>query len=138
MGELDKKKLLDLVNRRHLEAYIQWFRLKQLREKTLRAKLWHIYLFLHYTDFNDANDCAQEQLEDSSLSSKTSMPLHHPRRHARTKFFFRWRVPDKENELLQNIRVKKPRRYLPVDPLITCDDINRLIEACDKPRNRGG
>lgn len=44
--------------------------------------------------------------------------------------------PEREKELFQNIKIKKPRRNLPVDQLISRMDITRLVDACEKPRDR--
>ncbi|MDG6251741.1 site-specific integrase, partial [Methanocalculus sp.] len=52
------------------------------------------------------------------------------------KLFFRWLVPEKAKELFKNIKIKKARRHLPVDQLITREDISRMVEACDKIRDR--
>ncbi|MFY1645187.1 tyrosine-type recombinase/integrase, partial [Methanoculleus bourgensis] len=52
------------------------------------------------------------------------------------KLFFRWLAPGSEKDLFQNIKIKKPRRHLPVEQLITREDIIRLVDACDKPRDR--
>ncbi|RXE56046.1 integrase [Methanoculleus taiwanensis] len=137
MDDLDKMKLLDPVNRRHLEGYIRWLRLKQLREKTIRTKLWRIYPFLQYTNFSDAKDVAQEQLEDYIITRRNECsPFTVQGDILELKLFFRWLVPEKEIGLFQNIKIKKPRRHLPVDQLITRDDINRLVDVCDRPRDR--
>ena len=32
--------------------------------------------------------------------------------------------------------MRRPCKHLPVDQLITREDITRLVDACDKPRDR--
>ena len=137
MDELDKMKSLDAVNRKHLEGYVRGLRLKQLKEKTIRTKLWRIYPFLQYLDFIDAKLVTREQLEDYIIERQNQCsPFTVQGDILEVKLFFRWLTPGSEKDLFQNIKIKKPRRHLPVEQLITREDIIRLVDACDKPRDR--
>jgi len=137
MDELDKMKSLDAVNRKHLEGYVRGLRLKQLKEKTIRTKLWRIYPFLQYLNFIDAKTVTREQLEDYVIERQNHCsPFTVQGDILEVKLFFRWLAPGSEKDLFQNIKIKKPRRHLPVEQLITREDIIRLVDACDKPRDR--
>ncbi len=137
MNELNKMKLLDATNRKHLEGFIRALRLKQLKEKTIRTKLWRIYPFLQYLDFIDAKEVTREQLEDYIIERRSRCsPFTVQGDILEVKLFLRWLLPKSEKDLFQNIKIKKPRRHLPVKQLITREDIIRLVDACDKPRDR--
>ncbi len=137
MDELDKMKLLDPVNRKHLEGYIRGRHLEQLKETTIRTKLWRIYPFLQYVNFIDAKKATREQLEDYIIERQSRCsPFTVQGDILELKLFFRWLIPEREEDLFQNIKIKKPRRHLPVEQLITREDIARLVDACDKPRDR--
>ena len=137
MDDLDKMKSLDAVNRKHLEGYVRGLRLKQLKEKTIRTKLWRIYPFLQHLDFIDAKTVAREQLEDYVIERQNRCsPFTVQGDILEVKLFFRWLTQGSEKDLFQNIKIKKPRRHLPVEQLITREDIIRLVDACDKPRDR--
>ena len=137
MNELNKMKLLDATNRKHLEGFIRALRLKQLKEKTIRTKLWRIYPFLQYLDFIDAKEVTQEQLEDYIIERRSRCsPFTVQGDILEVKLFLRWLLPKREKDLFQNIKIKKPRRHLPVDQLITREDIVRLVDICDRPRDR--
>jgi len=137
MSELDKMKSLDPVNRKHLEGYTRNLRLQQLREKSITTKLWRIYPFLKWTGFADAKTVTQEQLEDYIIERRAERsPFTVQGDILELKLFFRWLMPEKEKDLFQNIKRKKPRRHLPVEQLITREDITRLVDACDKARDR--
>ncbi len=137
MNELNKMKLLDATNRKHLEGFIRALRLKQLKEKTIRTKLWRIYPFLQYLDFIDAKEVTREQLEDYIIERRSRCsPFTVQGDILEVKLFLRWLLPKSEKDLFQNIKIKKPRRHLPVDQLITREDIVRLVDICDRPRDR--
>ncbi|MCK8517690.1 site-specific integrase [Methanoculleus sp. 7T] len=137
MDDLDKMKSLDAINRKHLEGYVRGLRLKQLKEKTIRTKLWRIYPFLQYLNFIDAKTVTREQLEDYIIERQNQCsPFTVQGDILEVKLFFRWLTPGREKDLFQNIKIKKPRRHLPVEQLITREDIIRLVDACDKPRDR--
>jgi site-specific recombinase XerD len=137
MDDLDKMKSLDAVNRKHLEGYVRGLRLKQLKEKTIRTKLWRIYPFLQHLNFIDAKTVTREQLEDYVIERQNHCsPFTVQGDILEVKLFFRWLTPESEKDLFQNIKIKKPRRHLPVEQLITREDIIRLVDACDKPRDR--
>ncbi len=137
MDELDKMKSLDAINRKHLEGYIRGLHLKQLKEETIRTKLWRTYPFLQFINFIDAKDVVREQLEDYVIErQRQCSPFTVQGDILELKLFFRWLIPGREKDLFKNIKIKKPRRHLPVEQLITREDITRLVDACDKPRDR--
>jgi len=128
---------LDLVNRVHFERYVRHLDLKQVKFNTVRTKLWRVYPFLKWYKFQDAKTITQEVLEDYFIKRRALVsPFTLQGDILELKLFFRFLLPKKEKQLFQNITIKRPRRHLPVDQLITRDDISRIIEACEKPRDR--
>lgn len=135
--ELDRMTHLDPANRKHFEGYIRHLELKQLKPTTIRTKVWRVLALLRDTGYQDALQLTREDVEDYFIQRrKTVSPFTLQGDILEIKLFFRWLDPEKEKELFQNIKLKKPRRHLPVDQLISRNDITRLVEACEKPRDR--
>jgi len=137
LKELDQLNDLDPTNRRHLEGYIHDLELKQLKDTTIRHKLWGIYPLLKATDFKDAVTITRFDLEDFVIRRRRGCsPFTLYGEILETRLFFRWLVPEKEKELFKNIKNVRPRKKLPVEQLIVRDDIKALVGACDNQRDR--
>jgi len=128
---------LDPVNRVYFEQYVRCLDLKQVKYNTIRTKLWRIYPFLKWYQFQDAKTITQPVLEDYFIKRRTLVsPFTLQGDILEVKLFYRFLLPKKEKQLFKNITIKRPRRHLPVDQLITRDDISKIIDACEKPRDR--
>lgn len=128
---------LDPVNRVHFERYVRHLDLKQVKFNTVRTKLWRVYPFLKWYGFQDAKTITQPVLEDYFIKRRALVsPFTLQGDILELKLFFRFLLPKKEKQLFQNITIKRPRRHLPVDQLITREDISKIIDACEKPRDR--
>jgi len=128
---------LDPVNRVHFERYVRHLDLKQVKFNTVRTKLWRVYPFLKWYKFQDAKTITQAVLEDYFIKRRALVsPFTLQGDILELKLFFRFLLPKKEKQLFQNITIKRPRRHLPVDQLITREDISKIIDACEKPRDR--
>ena len=137
LKELDHLNGLDPVNRKHLEGYIHDLELLQLKDTTIRHKLWGIYPLLKATDFKDAVTITRVELEDFVIRRRRMCsPFTLYGEILETQLFFRWLVPEKEKELFKNIKNVRPRKKLPVDQLIASEDIKTLVGACDNQRDR--
>ena len=137
LRELDQLNGLDPINRRHLEGYIHDLELCQLKDTTIRHKLWGIYPLLKATDFKDAVTITRVELEDFVIRRRRMCsPFTLYGEILETQLFFRWLMPEKEKELFKNIKNVRPRKKLPVDQLITSEDIKTLVGACDNQRDR--
>jgi integrase len=137
ISEIDRLTSLDPVNRKHLEKYVHNLELKQLKDRTIKHKLWKIYSLIKYLDCKDLPTVTREELEEFVIHRrKTCSPFTLQGDILELKLFYRWISPDKEKDLFQNIKIKKPRRKLPVSQLITREDIKTLVEACDNQRDR--
>lgn len=137
MSVIEKLKNLDPVNKTYIEKYIRHLKLKQLKQKTIDTKVWRVYTFLSWSKFSDAQGASPERLEDYFIERRATVsPFTLQGDILELKLFFRWLVPDREKDLFRNIRMRRPRKHLPVDQLITREDIVRLVDVCDKPRDR--
>jgi site-specific recombinase XerD len=139
-----KMKRLDPVNKAYLEDYIRVLVLKQLRPKSIREKLWRVYTFLIYTNFKDLKKTTAKDLEDFVIHRKTQPSQRgRPCSHATIqgdilgiKLFLRFLMPEKEEKLFENIKIKRVKNKLPVERLLSRSDIEKLVTACDTQRDR--
>jgi len=135
--ELDRMRHLDPANRTHLAGYIRHLELEQLKATTIRTKVWRIHSLFRDTGYQDATALRREDIEDYFIQRRKDVSAFTLQGDIlESKLFFRWLDPEQEKELFKNIKMKKPRRQLPVDQLISRTDITRLVEACEKPRDR--
>jgi site-specific recombinase XerD len=137
MQELEKLRRLDPVNRTYFERYIRSLQLKNLKQSTVTSKLWRVYEFLIFVDFKDAKTATREDIENYVLHRQKKCSEFTLQGDAlELKLFYRWLLPDQEPTLFANIRLRKPKRKMPTDRLLTQGDIKQLIEACDTMRDR--
>ncbi len=130
-------KHLDPANRKHFEGYIRHLELEQLKPTTIRTKVWRVLALLRDTGYRDALQLTRDDIEDYFIQRRKTVSPHTLQGDIlEIKLFFRWLDPEREKDLFQNIKIKKPRRHLPVDQLISRNDITRLVDACEKPRDR--
>ena len=135
--DLDSLNGLDPENREHLEKYIRRLRLKQTGERTIRSKIWRIWPFLLFTGCKDTTTATSEEVEDYFLErTRTRSQYTVYGNILELKLFIRWLTPEKETELFQNIHTKLPKSHLPVDQLITKDDVRKMVSISEHPRER--
>jgi integrase len=142
--EFARMKKLDPVNLKHLEGYARSLTLKQLRPKSIKDKLWRVYIFLLYTNFQDLQKTTAQELEDFLIHRTTAITRRgRPCAHATIqgdmlgiKLFFRYLRPDEEEKLFENIKIKRQKHRLPVERLLTRADIEKIVNACDTQRDR--
>ena len=142
--ELNRMKHLDPVNRNHLEEYIRAMSLHDLKKTSIKDRVWRIYSFLIFTGFADTLTVSATQLENY-LIHRRNAPTRRGKPCSPTtirgdmlalKLFFRWLLPDQEVKLFKEIKLKKVRNRLPVDRVLTRNDIEQLVNACDTLRDR--
>ncbi len=134
--EFKRLKRLDPVNRKYLEDYVRQLELKQLKPNTIKIKLWKVYTFMIFTNFKDSKKVTKEDVENYVIDRRDNCsPFTVQGDVLELKLFLRWLMPEKEKELF-TFKMKKPKRTLPVDKLITRKDIQTLVQACDTQRDR--
>ena len=136
MKELDRLKKIDPVNSDYLVNYARYLKLKNLSPKTVELKLWRVYIFLLYNKFQDINAILQSDVEDYVLERKEKVsPFTLQGDILELKLFLKWFLPDKVDQLI-TFKIQKPKRKLPVDQLITREDIQKMVASCDTQRDR--
>lgn len=134
----DKLSRIDPVNRVHLERYVRHLELKQLAARTVETKLWRTYSFLQAIDFKDAVTITQDDVEDYFIGRrKTCSPVTVNGEILELRLFIGWLSgKDIEANLFQNIKMNRHIPKLPTDRLLTRTDVQKLVDVCDRPRDR--
>jgi integrase len=136
LDDLDRLKELDPINRVHLTNYIRYLKLKNLSENTIKVKLWRVYGFLIFTKFKDLMAVEPADIEDYILYRKQKVsPFTLQSDMLEIKVFMKWFHPEKVDQLIK-FKLQKPKRKLPVDQLITREDIQKMVASCDTQRDR--
>ena len=138
-NKIDLEKLigLDPVNRTYFEDYIRHLQLRQSKERTVHSKIWRVWAFIRFTELKDAATATRTDVEDYFLErTKSCSPYSVYGYTLELKLFIRWLTPEKEKELFKNISTKIPKSHLPVDQLITKEDVRDLVSTCNNERER--
>jgi site-specific recombinase XerD len=97
-----------------------------------------------YTNFKDLKKTTAKDLEDFVIHRKTQPSQRgRPCSHATIqgdilgiRLFLRYLLPEKEEKLFENIKIKRVKNKLPVERLLSRSDIEKLVTACDTQRDR--
>ena len=143
MQELDQFKNLDPVNRAYLEKYLRSLHMNGIRPRTIHSKLWRTYIVLKHLEFKDARTLTREDIENYLIGRKDEVsrrgrkvsPITIQGEILEVRLFLRWLTPEKEADLFP-FKMKRQKHILPVDRLITKDEVSRLVEACTNQRDR--
>jgi integrase len=136
MQLLEKFKRIDPVNRGYFEKYLRMLNLKSLRPRTIDTKLWRIYQFLSDSNFKDSRLITREDVEDYVIQRKNEVtPITLQGELLEVRLFLRWLTPDKEKDLFPE-KMRRVRHTLPMDRLLTKNDISKLVDACRTQRDR--
>jgi len=136
MEELEPLKRLDPVNRRYLEDYTRHLHMRGIRKETIRTKLWRVYVFLDNRSFLDARALQKTDVEDYIIErKKTVSPVTMEGEVLEVRLFVRWLTPEKEKALFP-VKMKRTKKTLPVERLVTQENIKTLLDACTNQRDR--
>jgi len=103
--------------------YVWQLELKQLKPNTIKIKLWKVYAFMIFTDFKDSKAVTKYEIENYVIARrKNCSPFTVQGDVLELKLFLRFLIPEREKELF-TFKMKKPKRTLPVDQLISRKDI---------------
>ena len=133
---LRKMRSLDQVNLEHLARYHRALLLQpHLKPRTVQTKLWRVYTFLKAAG-KDATIITRGDVEEWLLRRREEVqPVTLQGEILEVKLFYRWMEPGKEEVLLPG-RIRHVRTELPMDRLLTRQDIVKLVEACTNQRDR--
>jgi integrase len=136
MQELTPLKRLDRVNRPYFENYVRYLHMRGVSVRTLSTKVWRIYVFFDALGFPDAMSLGKEQIEDFIIARKKKVsPVTLDGEILEARLFLRWLTPDKEKELFP-FKSQHHKNILPVERMITNEQIRQLVEACTSQRDR--
>ncbi|ADN36793.1 integrase family protein [Methanolacinia petrolearia DSM 11571] len=134
----EKLPSIDEANIKYLESYVKHLELKQLSEQTIQTKVWRNYNFLISNGFKDSKQVTQDDVENYFIKRrKECSQVTVNGEILEIKLFFRWLVgKETEEALFENVKIKRVRSSLPTDQLLTRYDIEKLVNACDRQRDR--
>jgi integrase len=136
MELLDRMKSLDPVNREYLKGYLRELTIRTIRPRTVDTKIWRVYTSLLGIGFKDSRVLTRKDIEEYIIKRKAEVsPVTLDGELLEVKLFLRWLVPEKEKEIFA-FKMQRHKVTLPVDRLLTRDDIRNLIEACTNQRDR--
>jgi integrase len=108
--------------------------LQQLGKKTINLHLFKAYQILkHYG--KPAAEITRTEIQDYIIKRRETKAQWTTNGDIISlRKFFGWLKPG--NDLFDGIKVKKPKNYLPVEQLLTPDDVKKLISVCKSQRDR--
>ena len=134
---LGKLRELDPVNRVHLKEYIRHQTLRGIKTSSLKTKIWKIYSILQFIKFRDARTLTQADLEDYYIERKKKVTDHTMNGDWReVSLFVRWLLPTRAADMLSTIKIRAPKRKIPINEVLTRDEIQKLVDGCDTLRDR--
>jgi len=121
-------------NARVLNEFKRALELQQLSNRTVNNYLWKVYQVLR--EFKKpAKDITKTVIQDHIIRRRnTSSQWTVNGDIIALRKFYEWLIPG--NDLFAGIKIKQPKNYLPVEQLITPDDVKKLIGSCRCQRDR--
>jgi site-specific recombinase XerD len=117
-----------------LNEFKRVLELQQLGRRTINLHLFKAYQILrHYG--KPAAEITRTEIQDYIIKrreTKAQWTINGDIISLRK--FFEWLKPG--NDLFDGIKVKQPKNYLPVEQLITPDDVKKLVGSCKSQRDR--
>lgn len=109
--------------------------LKGQKPLTIWGKQWKVYRFLKQYDFMPADEITKKDIEDYIVyRRKNNKPKTVHNDIVDMRLFFKWLKP--ECNYFDDIKTTAPRNRLPVEQLVTPDDVMSLVTACQSQRDR--
>lgn len=131
---LAKYKRLDPVNRRYFTDYLRYLELRNIGKATVLTKLWKIYGYLIWSNFQDAKTARPEDLENFYLHRReTRSPITAFGDIQELRLFFSWLLPDKD---LITFKPQKPRADVPPEKVLAAENIREILATCESQRDR--
>lgn len=122
-------------NKDVMNQYIRHAQLKGKKYNTIYGEAWQLVSFFKFFDNKNANKITKEDIEKFVLYRRekySPTTLHNNIITLRT--FYKWLLPD--NDFFNDIKSKPPKNNLPVNELLTQDDVLALVAASGTQRNR--
>jgi len=136
----DRAKIPQLTpaeNTEILTRYVRHCELSRATAATITNKVARMAPFLRWAGVK-ADDVTPTMIEDYFLDRMDRLSLHTIDGDViEFKVFFKWLLgEEKAKVLLKNIKKSHKKRELPVEQLLTREDVQKLIGVCERQRDR--
>lgn len=118
-----------------VKNYRRALELQQLGKLTVNGYLWKIYTLLEYFKFKPASEITKDDIQDYIIHRRNNNKQRTVNGDIiALRKFYDWLKPG--NDYFSDIKVRQPKNYLPVEQLITPEDVKKLISTCKSQRDR--
>jgi site-specific recombinase XerD/ribosomal protein L40E len=122
-------------NEEIIEKYCRYMKLKGLRDISVKNKSWGLVPFFKFVNYEKADKVTKEDVEDYLIERRNIKRQNTVYKNiSELKLFFAWLKPD--NDFFENICVRREKNHLPVENLVTQEDIIKMIPFCISQRDR--
>ena len=136
MSVLERLKQIDPVNREYLAGYERELEVRNVQKSTIESKMWRTYIFLKALGFKDAKVLQRRDIENFIIDRKKLIsPITLQGEILEARLFIRWLDPDREKTIFPK-KMQRVKKILPVERLVTQQNITTLLEACTNQRDR--
>ncbi len=128
----------DKIGKKNFDTITQYRRaleLEQLGKLTINGYLWKIYTILNHFDSKNVSTITKLDIQDYIIyRQKNNKQRTVNGDIIALRKFYGWLKPG--NDFFTGIKIKQSKNYLPVEQLITPDDVKKLIGSCKSQRDR--
>lgn len=118
-----------------IAEYKRTLELQQLGRLTINGYLWKIYTALEHLKFKPADKLTQKDIQDYILHRRKNNKQRTVNGDIiALRKFYDWLKPG--NDFFDGVKVKRPKDNLPVEQLVTPDDIKKMLSVCKSQRDR--
>lgn len=122
-------------NKTIVEKWKNYLELQELKPLTITMKLWHIHTFLQYQDNKPLDQVTKEDIENYTIHRRqTRKPKTVHNDITDLRLFYKWLKPD--NNYFENIQTHPPKNRLPVEEILTPEEIKTLVSTARTQRDR--
>jgi integrase/recombinase XerD len=122
-------------NAQIMAEYRRALELQQLGKLTINGYLWKIYTALDYFNFKPADELTKQDIQDYIIHRRKNNKQRTVNNDIiALRKFYEWQKPN--NDFFDSIKVKRPKNYLPVEQLITPEDVKMMLSVCKSQRDR--
>ena len=133
MSVIDKMDLSDTV-RAQFKAYERKLKLMNFAERNIENTFWRMLPFVRHQNVTDMAQVTSEQIEDWYLWRRENCSEYTSHGDYRTLRLYYQRMHPEKN--IFTFKPKPPKATLPVDQVLTEEEIRALRDACETVRDR--
>lgn len=122
-------------NEQTMADYVQYLKLKGMKDSTTLTKQWIMQALVIYTDNKDIVEIDKVDVNAYILHRReTRKPKTVHNDIVDLRLFFKWLKPD--NDFFEGIESKQPKNRLPTTELLKQEDVMQMLTACQSQRDR--